>query len=155
MKSYYREYLPLRLGANEYSGYQIDAAQIVTIGKGLCYKLEFLEKSIPTNVDESFTFTMQASSLQGVDKLKSFHLMIASNNTWQGLVYASWPNDKIPPVVTKDVVLGDSVRVQIFLKENLWNYQNGEKDFNLCMSRSEGNHCKSIFDVRTFKNDSR
>ena len=45
MKSYYREYMPLRLGANEYSGYQIDAAQIVTIGKGLCYKLEFLEKS--------------------------------------------------------------------------------------------------------------
>ena len=153
MISFSREYMPLRLGANEYSGSQIDAAQVVTIGKGLCYKLEFLEKSVPTNVDESFTFIM-ASSLQGVDKLKSFHLMIASNNTWQGLVYASWPNDKIPPVVTKDVVLGNSVK-QIFLTENLWNYRNGEENFNLCMSRSEENHCKSIFDIKTFKNDSR
>ena len=154
MKSFYREYMPLRLGANEYSGYQIDAAQVVTIGKGLCYKLEFLEKSIPTNFDLSFNLVME-SSLQGVDKLKSFHLMIASNNTWQGLVYASWPNDKIPPVVTKDLVLGNSVRVQIFLKENLWNYPNGEENFTLCMSRSQGNHCKSIFDTRTFKNNSR
>ena len=67
MISFSREYMPLRLGANEYSGSQIDAAQVVTIGKGLCYKLEFLEKSVPTNVDESFTFIM-ASSLQ-VEKL--------------------------------------------------------------------------------------
>ena len=154
MKSSSREYMPLRLGANEYFGNQIDAVQVLTIGKGLCYKLEFLEKSVPTNFDLSFHLIME-SSLQGVDKLKSFHLTIASNNTWQGLVYSSWPHDKIPPVVTKDLVLGKIGQVQIFLKENLWNYRNGEENFNLCMIRSEGKHCKSIYDERTFKNDSR
>ena len=146
--------MPLKLGANEYFGNQIDAVQVITLAKGLCYKLEFLEKSIPTDLDLSFTFIMK-SSLQGVDKLKSFNLKIASNNTWQGLVYSTWPYDKIPPVVTKDLVFGKTGQAQIFLKENLWNYRNGEENFNLCMSRSEENHCKSIFDIMTFKNDSR
>ena len=95
------------------------------------------------------------SSLQGVDKLKSFNLMIASNNTWQGQVYSTWPYDKIPPVISKDLIFGKSSQTQIYLKENIWNYRNGEENFNLCMRRNEGNHCKSIFDVRTFKNNSR
>ena len=145
--------MPLKLGTNNFFGKQIDAAQVITFGKGLCYKLEFLEKSIPTNRDLSFTFIMK-SSLQGVDKLKSFNLMIASNNTWQGLVYSTWPYD-IPPVVAKDLVFGKTGQTQIYLKENLWNYRNGEENFNFCMSRNEENHCKSIFDVRTFKNDNR
>ena len=146
--------MPLKLGTNKYFGKQIDAAQVMTFGKGLCYKLEFLEKSIPTNRDLSFMFIMK-SSLQGVDKLKSFNLMIASNNTWQGLVYSTWPYDKIPPVVAKDLVFGKTGQTQIYLKENLWNYRNGTENFNFCMSRNEENHCKSIFDVGTFKNDNR
>ena len=146
--------MPLKLGANEYFGNQIDAVQVITIAKGLCYKLEFLEKSIPTDRDSSFIFIMK-SSLQGVDKLKSFNLMIASNNTWQGLVYSTWPYEKTPPVVTKDLVFGKTGQAQISLKEHRWNYRNGTKNFNLCMCRSEENHCKPIFDVMTFKNDSR
>jgi hypothetical protein len=87
--------------------------------------------------------------------MKSSHLMVASNNTWQGIVYSDWPYEKSPPAVTRDLDLGKVGFTQIALNENLWNYRDGEEYFNLCMNRINGNHCKSIFDVRTFKNDSR
>jgi hypothetical protein len=58
------ESLPLKLGDNEYFGYQINAAQVITVRRGLCYKLEFLNKSIPANIDSGFWF-MMTTSLQG------------------------------------------------------------------------------------------
>ena len=56
--------MPLQLGTNEYFGYEINAAQVITVGKGLCYKLEFLDKTIQANIDLAFWFAM-TTSLQG------------------------------------------------------------------------------------------
>ena len=34
------------------------------------------------------------SSIQSKDKLEKIHLMIAANNTWQGIVGYNWPYSK-------------------------------------------------------------
>ena len=62
-----------------------------TILRGLCYKLK-LSNPLPLNPDY-FTIYV-SSSIQGVDKLEKIDLMIAANDTWQGIVGDSWPYNK-------------------------------------------------------------
>ena len=146
--------ISLRLGVHDYFGYKIDVLQIPTIRGGLCYKLELPNGMIPVDSDQIFGL-MMTNSVQGMDKLKGFKLMIASSNTWQGLVYGKWPYNKAPSIVTGDLASASLVNVNIDLEENVWNYQFGEGDFDLCMKENETNHCKSIFDPLIFQNDTR
>ena len=82
----FSDYAELRVGTHDYFGKTIDVLPIPTIGSGLCYKLELSKETIPINSDLFFTLLM-TTYVQGVDQLKGFKLMIASSNTWQGLVY--------------------------------------------------------------------
>ena len=53
-----------------------------------------LSKPIPLNSitlnPEYFSFYVSSFS-QGIDKLEKINLMIATNNTWQGIVGNNWP----------------------------------------------------------------
>ena len=93
--------------------------------------------------------------VQGVDQLKGFKLMIASSNTWQGLVYDKWPYKKVPPIFTGELNSLLIAQIELELEESVWNYRNGEDDFDLCMKGNETKQCESIFDTSTFQNDTR
>ena len=144
----------LRVGTHDYFGNTIDVLQIPTIASGLCYKLELSKGTIPISPNGFFTLFM-TNSVEGTDKLEGFRLMIASSNTWQGLVYGRWPYKKVPPIVTGNLASKLMSSVEIELEENVWNYRNGEDNFDLCMKGYENDHCKSIFDTSTFQNDTR
>ena len=144
----------LRVGTHDYFGNTIDVLQISTILSGLCYKLELSKGTIPINSDEFFTLLM-TNSVEGMDKLKGFRLMIASSNTWQGLVYGRWPYKKVPPIVTGNLASKLISNVDIELEESIWNYRNGKGNFDLCIKGNENDHCKSIFDISSFQNFTR
>ena len=144
----------LRVGTHDYFGNIIDVLQISTILSGLCYKLELSKGTIPINSDEFFTLLM-TNSVEGMDKLKGFRLMIASSNTWQGLVYGRWPYKKVPPIVTGNLASKLISNVDIELEESIWNYRNGKGNFDLCIKGNENDHCKSIFDISSFQNFTR
>ena len=146
--------MELKVGTHDYFGNTIDVLQISTILSGLCYKLELSKGTIPINSDEFFTLLM-TNSLEGIDKLKGFRLMIASSNTWQGLVYGRWPYKKVPQIVTGNLASELLSSVEIELEESIWNYRNGEDNFDVCIEENEKNDCKSIFDTSTFQNDTR
>ena len=116
--------------------------------------MELSKETIPINSDLFFTLLM-TTYVQGVDQLKGFKLMIASSNTWQGLVYGRWPYKKVPQIVTGNLASELLSSVEIELEESIWNYRNGEDNFDLCMKGNENDHCKSIFDTSTFQNDTR
>ena len=82
------------------------------------------------------------NSLEGIDKLKGFRLMIASSNTWQGLVYGRWPYKKVPQIVTGNLASELLSSVEIELEESIWNYRNGEDNFDVCIEENEKNDCK-------------
>ena len=142
----------MKVGTHNYFGKEINVLQITTITKGLCYKLELSKGAIPI---EGFPLKMDMSSLvQGIDKLQGFSLMIASRNTWQGLVYDE-KYKKAIPIVTGELVSKLIAYVAIKLEESIWDYRNGEGNFDLCIQENVKNNCKSIFDTSTFQNDTR
>ena len=49
-----------------------------------------LSKSLPLNPDYFVIFV--TSSIQDGDKLEKIDLMIAADDTWQGIVSDNWPN---------------------------------------------------------------
>ena len=64
----------------------LEVIPIRTMTKGLCYKLT------PSNPLQMNFFI--GSSIQGLDKLEKINLMIAANDTWQGIVAGRWPYSK-------------------------------------------------------------
>ena len=150
----FSDYAELKVGIHDYFGNTIDVLPIPTIGSGLCYKLELSKETIPINSDLFFTLLM-TTYVTGVDQLKGFKLMIASSNTWQGLVYDKWPYKKVPPIFTGELNSLLIAQVELELEESVWNYRNGEDDFDLCMKGNETYYCESIFDTSTFQNGTR
>ena len=80
--------------------------------------------------------------------------MIASSNTWQGIVYGE-KYKKAISYVTGDLLTGSIAVVKIELEESIWNYNNGEGNFDICMQENKKNNCKSIFDTSTFQDNTR
>ena len=141
----------MKVGTHNYFGNEINVLPITTIAKGLCYKLELSKGAIPIKGN----LKMEMSSLaQGIDKLQGFSLMIASRNTWQGLVYGE-KYKKAIPIVTADLASKLVALVDIKLEESIWNYRNGQDNFDVCIQGNVKNDCKSIFDTSTFQNDTR
>ena len=85
--------VPLQLGTHDYidlrGTIRIEVIPVRTIFQGLCYKLK-LSKSLPLNPDYFIIFV--TSSIQDGDKLEKIDLMIAADDTWQGIVSDNWPN---------------------------------------------------------------
>ena len=141
----------MKVGTHDYFGNKINVLPITTIAKGLCYKLELSQGAIPIKGK----LKMEMSSLvQGIDKLQGFSLMIASRNTWQGLVYGE-KYKKAIPIVPADLASKLIALVDIKLEESIWDYRNGEDNFDVCIQENVKNDCKSIFDTSTFQNDTR
>ena len=83
---------PLQIGShNYYVNYfgkngTIEIIPIRTTTQGLCYKL--------TISDPEYMNIFIGSSNHSIDKLEKINLMIAANNTWQGIVGYNWPYSK-------------------------------------------------------------
>ena len=60
------------------------------------------------------------SSDLGIDTLRQMHLLIAANNTWQGIIHKSWPYGKTPPFIYGDFALESYKLFFIHLEENIW-----------------------------------
>ena len=92
------DFIPLQVGTQDCvdllgTTIRIELIPVRTIYRGLCYKLKLSNplplSSITLNPDY-FLFHI-SSFIQGIDKLEHIDLMIAANNTWQGIVGNNWP----------------------------------------------------------------
>ena len=129
---------------------------IRTVKDGLCYKLEVSNGTIPVESELYFPFRMTlANFTKEADKLTKFHLLVAAENTWQGIIFENWPYSEYPPMTTNDVTSGIYAVRTLDLKEKFWINLDGEDDLDSCLSNKEENGCLSIFDHRTFKTEIR
>ena len=127
---------------------------IRTVKDGLCYKLEVSNGTIPVESELYFPFII-ANFTKEADKLTKFHLMVAAENTWQGIIFENWPYREYPPMTTIDVIPGIYAASTLDLKEKIWINLDVEDDLDSCLSNKEENGCLSIFDHRTFKKEIR
>ena len=86
---------PIKVGTHDYVDFyginrRIETIPIRTVLRGLCYKLK-LSNPLPLIPDYLY---LVISSNQTIDKLEKINLMIAANDTWQGLVGNNWPYSK-------------------------------------------------------------
>ena len=114
---------------------------------GLCYKLIF-STPLP-DYPKHLSLVIDVSS-QGIDSLKKIHLLIASPDTWTGIIPKMWPYSKVPPLIHGDLELRIMNSYFIELEENIWNQRTGNIDFNTCMG-DINEKCASIFDPRPIK----
>ena len=92
------DYIPLQVGTHDYDDLlgttiRIELIPIRTIYRGLCYKLK-LSNPLPSSsiaLNPDYYMFHISSFIQGIDKLEKINLMIAENNTWQGIVGDKWP----------------------------------------------------------------
>ena len=81
----------VQVGMNNFVDYlgkngTLEVIPMRTRTKGLCYKL--------TSSNPSQMNFFIGSSIQSLDKLEKINLMIAANDTWQGIVGSRWPYSK-------------------------------------------------------------
>ena len=84
---------PLQVGTHDYVDYfgthgRLEIIPVRTTTQGLCYKLTL------SNIHMNELVFFIGSSIQGLDKLEKINLMIATNDTWQGIVGNKWPYTK-------------------------------------------------------------
>ena len=84
---------PLQVGANDYvdsfgTHGRLEIIPVRTTTQGLCYKLTL------SNIHMNGFLFFIGSSIQSLDKLEKINLMIATNDTWQGIVGNKWPYTK-------------------------------------------------------------
>ena len=94
---------------------------------------------------------MITSSDLGMDTLRQMHLLIAANNTWQGIIHKSWPYNKEPPLISGEFDPETYKLIVIQLEENILKYYTGGSDFNRCINEFGDENCKSIFDPKFYK----
>ena len=144
--------IPLQIGEHGYESNHATRVQVVpirTAGNGLCYKFDL------TNPFPFYGNTLQmviSSSNLGTDKLNKVDLFIAAENTWQGTIGFGWPYSKIPFSVSGAFSTETVNVISVDLEENIWNYRDGNDNFEHCMNSLPMNKCASIFDPRLLKN---
>ena len=89
-----------------------------------------------------------SSSSKAKDRLKRVDLFIAAKNTRQGTIN-TWPYSKVPPFVTGELDTESYKLINIYLKENQWNWRTGISDFDNCMDDYNVTKCSSIFDPKS------
>ena len=142
--------MPLEIGTHKYFGKEIEVASIQSATNGLCYKLKFSDPlpyySIPLQLIISSSLT------QGVDKLEKVHILVASNNTWQGIVGNRWPYSKNAPLSVDGTFSTEFMSIfKVDLEENVWKSREGNSNFDECMNDRYLKDCASIFDPRPNK----
>ena len=139
------------MGTHDYFGQQVEVLPVRTMMHGLCYKLEF---SFPLSYENFQYFGLLMSSsnqLQDIDELKKINLLIAANNTWQGIIHKNWPYSKKPPMISLDFAENTYKVMYIDIEENIWKYHTGITDFNGCINELGDEDCKSIFNPKSYK----
>ena len=109
--------------------------------------MEVSNGTIPVESELYFPLII-ANFTKEADKLTKFHLMVAAENTWQGIIFENWPYIEYPPMTTKEVTSGIYAVSTLDLKEKFWINLDGEDS---CLGNKEENGCLSIFDHRTYK----
>ena len=122
----------------------IEITPIKTIINGLCYKIQ-LSNSLP-NPPDFFKLTLYSPE-NGRDKIEKIRMLIASNNTWQGIINSNWPYSRAPPLIQKEFTPNIHKVVRINLEENVWKLRSGIEDFNKCMKDKDNGKCLSLFDI--------
>ena len=121
----------------------MEVTPVKTQYHGLCYKLQLL-KPLP---DPPYSLGLGIRTFgKDRDRLKKVNVLIASNNTWQGIITNNWPY-KAPPLIGGKFVPDKYNMVDIRLKENLKKFRRGYDDFNQCMKDKDNKKCVSIFDL--------
>ena len=147
----FRSYIPLRIGRHEYSGKEINVEEIRTLQFGLCFKLELITKNtIPSDVGgKPFMISIQ-SWTQEIDKLSRVYLMLASDNTWQGIVSGRWPYSNSPTIVTGKLKENVTQVIDIRMEEHIWIRSGGLDNITDCLEPKMEPNCTSIFDPYSF-----
>ena len=93
---------------------------------------------------------MISSSLSnGMDKLKRVQILVAAENTWQGIIGNTWPYSEEPLLITGQFSTKFTESIVVDLNENLWKRLEGKTDFEECLTPQY--KCASIFDPRPNK----
>ena len=140
--------IPFQIGEHNYDGTWIEVVPIRTMGYGLCYKFHL---SNPFPLTNTLQLVIGSSNL-GTDKLTKVDLFIAAENTWQGTIGYGWPYSKIPLTAIGAFSTELVNTINVDLEENIWNYRDGQDNFDDCMNNLHMNKCASIFDPRPLKN---
>ena len=94
-------------------------------------------------------------SNEGIDELNEVHLLVASNNTWQGIISNYWPLTKSPPLITEEFVPKVMKIIKINLEENMFKYRRGNTDIKRCISDQDDGKCVSIFNSTLIEDKNR
>ena len=74
---------------------------------------------------------------------------LADKNTWQGVITGHWPYNNIPQKLSGSFKKDFSNYFPIKLREDVWKYLDGQKDFNQCILQERQKfgevNCDSIF----------
>ena len=94
-----------------------------------------------------------SSSTKGMDKLEKVRMLVASNNTWQGIVGDRWPYSKNAPLSIDGIFSTEIMSIfMVDLEENVWKSRVGNSNFDACMMDTYLKDCASIFDPRLYTN---
>ena len=108
------EVVNLSTGKQKYFGQIIEVLEIPT-KPALCYKIEFLKKS------PNFSMHLLLRQTGNLDQFESVTLVVATENTWQGLING-WPYFNSPLKVNATFRPGYSNQYMITMEENVWQY---------------------------------
>ena len=122
---------------------------IFTINSGLCYKIKygfpFINLFEPKSyVKFEINFKIPDVELNNLTKI---NLLIAAENTWQGIIDENWPYDSVPLKISENFRGGIANVKSVKLVENVWIYLTGEGNIEKCMKKWDlkDSKCISMF----------
>ena len=142
-------FLPLKIGSHDYNGTTIDTVPIRTTS-GLCYKVTPLKFQYGTAL--LFMVFMIGNSENKVN------MYVATNNTWQGLIYGDWPTNTKNPVKIVGEKSPKSINQYLAsLDISEWSYMEGNTNYSECLRDNEvtGIGCYSMFHPNSYKFENR
>ena len=144
----------LQIGTHNYFGETINTVPIKTT-TGLCYKVQPLKLEFNSYI---MFFISGIGKENLVDKINLINLYVATNNTWQGLIYGVWPKHTKNPLKIVGEISQSSVNQYIAPLEIAdWSYLEGNDNYSECLRDNEitDTGCKSMFHPSSYKLDNR
>ena len=143
------EYHFLKVGTHEYFGQTIETTPIKTT-LALCYKVE--SKSKFRNDTSVIFMVRNKKDLKVDDKLKSMKLYVTTYNSWQGVIYGTWPTKnplRITGKIGRDSLNSYFMPIEVTERSHL----KGNGNYSQCIDEKEtiGLGCTSIFHPNSYK----
>ena len=143
------EFLTLNIGTHNYFGDVIDTVPIRTTS-GLCYKV----KPLKFEFDTALLF--QIIAFPKGNLVNQINLYIATDSTWQGVIYGEWPRHAKSPLKIVGEISPKSLNQYISLLEiTEWNYMEGIINYSECLLDYEtiSTGCISMFHPNAYEFD--